>query len=159
MSAAPVFPEHFSYEELIITQHRDIDNTPPVAVISTLADTAWKMEWIRNAVLGGFPVIVTSGYRCEALERRLCYSAYQQWCAEQHLIVNSASWKRYFSNKAHPQGFGIDFICPRFGPPAAVVAAIKAHPKTKFDQLIHESTWTHESFDPRTRMMSFSIPA
>lgn len=156
MTTSSDFPEHFSLEEFTVTQHRDLNNTPSAAVLTNLADTAWKMEHIRNKVLTAVPLIVTSGFRCEDLEQRVCWIAYKKWCTAMGKGNTANSWDLYFTNKAHPKGYAVDFIAPRFGPPEKVVDAIKAA-GIKFDQLILESTWTHISFDPRMRQMVFAL--
>lgn len=153
----PKFPEHFCYEEMVITAHRAIDNTPPPELVPTICDTAWKMDFLRSTVLESNTVIVTSSYRCEKLENAVCWNAYKQWCANSGKPYTSSSWNEYFERKAHPRGYAVDFICPRIGPPSVVVERIKAS-SIKFDQLIVEASWTHISFDPRTRMMVFAIP-
>jgi hypothetical protein len=65
-------PGHFKPEELIRSQtatRKGIDNTPSKEQWAILQEGAWDfLEVTRNA-LG--PIIVTSGYRCPALNRAL----------------------------------------------------------------------------------------
>lgn len=121
--------EHFSLDELIATSHRGIDNRPPKVVIANLAETARRMETVRE-ILGARPILVTSGYRCPALNTEVGGS----------------------KTSAHLLGWAVDFICPRFGSPldiCRVLAAARAAGDLDFDQLIEEGTWVHISFEPR----------
>lgn len=118
---------HFALEELIATQHRDIDNTPPPEVIATLRRTAGQLEAVRRC-LGEKVITITSGYRCPALNR----------------AVGGAR------RSAHLTGHAVDFHCFGFGDPAAVCRTV-ASGDIAFDQLIQEGGWTHISFAPRLR--------
>lgn len=118
---------HFALEELIATLHRQYDNHPPSTVRAVLAQTAMQMETVRH-LLGDHPLSISSGYRCPALNR----------------AVGGAV------NSAHLAGHAVDFNCYRFGPPLKVCRAIAAS-DLPFDQLIEEGSWTHISFDPRSR--------
>ena len=118
---------HFALEELTATQHREIDNRPPAEVIATLRDTAARMEAVRG-ILGDRVIVVSSGYRCPALNR----------------AVGGAR------GSAHLSGHAVDFNCFGYGRPRAVCEAIARSP-ILFDQLIEEGGWTHISFDPRLR--------
>ena len=96
---------NFTLEELT---HSDtalrlgIDNTPPPDIIPNLIVLATGLEAIR-AVLG-VPVNVTSGYRCEALERVLCEKDFQAWC-RRHRRNPVTDWPEYFERKGHPKGY------------------------------------------------------
>ena len=57
--------EHFSLAELTITEHRDIDNTPPPEIVDKLVLVAQLLERIRT--LSGRPIAVNSGYRSPAV--------------------------------------------------------------------------------------------
>lgn len=119
---------HFTLEEMIATQHRGIDNTPPADVVERLKRTAQGLEAVR--VRFGAPIVVTSGYRCEALNRAVGGQP-----ASQHLVGEAA-----------------DFLIPSVrGGPAAVVSALVDCRDVDFDQLIEEhgaggAAWTHISF-------------
>lgn len=117
---------HFSLEEMTATSHRELANVPPVSVLPNLADTARRMEGVRDLL--GFPVHVNSGYRSPDVNR----------------AVGGAI------DSAHMAGHACDFICPAFGSPLAVCRAVVLS-GLHFDQLIEEGTWVHLSFDPRMR--------
>jgi zinc D-Ala-D-Ala carboxypeptidase len=118
---------HFAVEELSCTQHREFDNTPPPEVIGTLRTTAARMEQVRR-LLGDRVISVSSGYRCQALNR----------------AVGGAR------TSAHLTGDAVDFNCYGFGDPLAICRALTAS-ALAFDQMIEEGTWVHISFDPRMR--------
>lgn len=119
--------EHFTLEEMSITQVRGIDNTPPPFVMVALRETAKSLELVRKAV-GDKPIIITSGYRSSGVNKAVGGS----------------------SNSAHMLGRAVDFICPGFGTPREIAQAIVESP-LQFDQLIEEGTWVHLSFDLRLR--------
>ncbi|VTO14104.1 D-Ala-D-Ala carboxypeptidase family metallohydrolase [Brevundimonas vancanneytii] len=123
--------DHFSLAELTVSAtaaRRGISNVPPPLVIDTLILTADRMEKVR-ALLGDKPIIVLSGYRSPA--------------------VNAAVGGS--KSSAHMTGHAVDFICPRFGPPAQVAAHLAKH-LTGFDQLIEEfGEWVHVGFGPGRR--------
>lgn len=120
--------EHFTLEELTVTQVRDVDNRPKTkTLLDALTHTAERMEEVRE-LLGGRPIIVTSGYRSP--------------------LVNKAVGGAMMS--AHMSGHAVDFICPGFGSPEAVAIAIRDS-EIRFDQLIYEETWVHLSFAPALR--------
>ena len=118
---------HFTLAELTATQHRGIDNTPPLEVIQRLHQTALLLEQVRTRL--GAPVIVSSGYRCPEL--------------------NEAVGGR--PNSQHLTGQAVDFICPGFGSPATVVSAL-VDSGIEYDQLICEyGRWVHISWAPQNR--------
>lgn len=126
---------HFTLEELTasqIAERHNIDNTPPPAVLERLKHTALGLEAVRIRL--GAPIIVSSGYRCQAVER---------------ILKNKpANW---FSASDHVSGDAADFICPGFGPPVTVVSTLISA-GIEFDQLIQEyGSWVHISFAPRMR--------
>lgn len=126
---------HFSLEELI---HSDtavrlgIDNTPTVEVIDNLTFLAGELEYVRDIL--GHPMLVSSGFRCNALN--------------DHLGSKRTS--------SHTQGLAVDFICPSFGNPHSVVSAI-VMANINYDQVILEyDRWVHLSFkqvDPRKQAL------
>lgn len=120
---------HFTLDELTITAHRGIDNDPPMAILAALKRTAQGLERVRDR-LGGWPIIINSGYRSPAL----------------NAAVGGAA------NSQHMLGEAADFICPKFGKPLDIVYALRDSPEIEFDQLIAEWTtngnggWAHISF-------------
>lgn len=114
---------HFTLDELIRSQtatRAGIDNTPPDSLMSNLRYLAESLEVIR-AILDR-PIIVTSGYRCAALNRMIGGS----------------------ENSRHIVGLAADFVCPAFGDAKAVASEIARSGK-QFDQLIYEGRWIHFS--------------
>ena len=116
-----ILSEHFSLEELTLTSHREIDNTPPDGLLPKLQCLARGLEHVR--LILGVPVLVTSGYRCPALNA---------------LVGGQA-------NSQHQQGEAADFIAPRYGNPLSICRALVAS-DVRFDQLIDEGAWVHVSF-------------
>lgn len=113
--------EHFSMAEMIATQQRGIDNTPPNGTIrANIIRTAQLLERIRELLAA--PVVVTSGYRCPVLNRAVGGSL----------------------ASAHMQGLAADILVPQFGLPFDVCNAIKEQMgEFGIDQLIYEGSWTH----------------
>lgn len=143
---------HFTLEELTASDtavRLGIYNTPGLQASANLMVLANGMEQVR-AVLGQ-PVKVSSGFRCEELEKVLCAKDFAAWCSRNgKMRTDPAVWAEYFKRKAHPKGFACDFTCPKFGTPLEIVKAlIKAG--IKADQIIQEGTWVHISFDPKMR--------
>lgn len=132
---------NFNYEEFIVSQEavrRGLDNTPPSHILPILNMTARKMEEVR-ALLGNKQITITSAYRSPA--------------------VNAAVGSKPTS--AHIQGYAVDFICPKFGTPKAIVQKIKES-GLEYDQVIEEfppSGWVHISFAPTMRKMALTIDA
>jgi hypothetical protein len=158
---------HFTLAELTASQIADrngIDNNPNDKVISALTVLCHGLEMIRTLV--GFPISVSSGYRCEGLERMVCDGAYKSWCKNHGKSVDMQSWKEYFATKQHPLGSSADITCPEYGDPKSLMKVILAA-KLPYDQLILEfyqsatwSTpsrgWVHVSFvrnDPRKQAL------
>ncbi len=114
--------DHFTLAEMTVTQQRGLDNTPSAATAANLRKTAELMEEVRR-LLGGRPIIVTSGYRSPEVNRAVGGSRHSE----------------------HMTGSAVDFICPGFGSPLEVCKAIAAS-DIQFNQLIHEfGAWTHIS--------------
>lgn len=62
--------EHFTLEELTnspTAKRLNIDNTPSKAITSNLMELSTLLEKIRN--IYNKPIVVTSGYRCEKLNK------------------------------------------------------------------------------------------
>jgi hypothetical protein len=144
--------EHFSLEEFVSSQvasRKGIDNDPPALLFSVLKRTAEGMEGVRAFL--GFPIRISSGYRCEALERELTYSSYLARCKLRGIPVNDTTWAQYFSEKSHPKGEAVDFTCSQYGDPRKIVTAIMKS-DIAFDQLLCEfDSWTHISFGDKNR--------
>ena len=126
---------HFSLEELThsdIAVRLGIDNTPTVEIIDNLTFLAGELEYVRDIL--GHPMLVSSGFRCNALN--------------DHLGSKRTS--------SHTKGLAVDFICPSFGNPHSVVSAI-VMANINYDQVILEyDRWVHLSFkqvDPRKQAL------
>lgn len=117
---------HFTLEELTVTRHAAIGNTPSAAVVDDLSRLAQFMEQVR-AVLG-HPIIISSGYRSFAVNQAVGGS----------------------KNSAHLQGRAADFTCPGYGTPYQVCRAI-IDAGLEFDQLINEPGWVHIAIAKNTR--------
>lgn len=115
--------EHFTLEELIFSEtaiRHGLDNTPNEDVIDNLRLLASHLEEVRSLL--GVPIIISSGYRCPALNR----------------AVGSKD------TSAHVQGLAADFTAPAFGSPLKICQEIRDCSAIRFDQLIHEfGTWVH----------------
>ena len=119
--------KHFSLDEMTVSQTASrlgIENKCPPHLISTLIRTAEGLEDIRARVK--CPIIVTSGYRSEALNKAIGGSENSQ-----HVLAEAA-----------------DIICPGFGSATALAILIGANIKElRVDQLILEfGRWVHVSF-------------
>lgn len=101
---------------------RGIDNTLPNDLLPAAQATAQMLERIRSE-LGDKPIIVTSGYRCSAL--------------------NSAVGSGRSSD--HVKAMAVDFKCPAFGTPYDVARFLAGRIDTLgIGQIIHEwNTWIH----------------
>lgn len=161
---------HFSLSEFIASDtatRMGIDNAPDSVVVAELFKLAEVMELVRaelNSVVTGTDIIVTSGYRCEKLERVLTKKDYAAWCLRRKFAQNQATWKVYFDSKAHPEGHGCDFGAPAFGNPLSIVRLIANRPHIMqfIDQIIVEGVtkdsygWVHIgiSDNPRHQVMT-----
>lgn len=119
--------EHFTLEELTITDHRQFDNTPNETERANLVRLAGLLESVKVA-LGGKPVMVNSAFRSKQ--------------------VNDAVGSKDTSQ--HRIGCAADIRVPGVTPDQVVKAVIAA--KLPFDQLIREfDRWTHISIpnDPK----------
>ena len=119
--------EHFTLEELTITDHREFDNTPNASETANLTRLANFLEQVKEAV-GNKAVMVNSAFRSAQ--------------------VNAAVGSKETSQ--HRVGCAADIRVPGMTPDAVVKAIIAA--KLPFDQLIREfDRWTHISVpnDPK----------
>lgn len=112
---------HFTLEELIhsdLATRRGIDNNPPSDVLPNLVRLAQVLEQVRMLLIG--PILISSGYRCPAVNRAVGGSAVS----------------------AHCEGRAADFICPEYGTPREVAERL-ARSTITYDQVIFEGTWVH----------------
>lgn len=121
------FAPHFSRQEL---EHSDtaqahgLDNTCPDELLENLAGTSQLAEQIRTAL--GCPLVVTSGYRSQALN---------------DLVAKGAS-----STGVHPLGLAVDLVpCSKDLDVPGAFAALQAQPEImrQIDQLIIERGCLH----------------
>lgn len=119
--------EHFSLEELTVTRHVGIDNTPTRAILDNLTSILCPNAEKIRAFLA-VPMVVLSGYRSPALNAAVGGSA----------------------SSDHMNGLAIDFIAPQYGDPKFVATHLRDS-GLKFDQLIWEYTWVHVGFGLRMR--------
>lgn len=124
---------HFTLAELTassVAMRQNIDNRPPPEIVEHLKHTAEHMERVREVL--GYPITVTSGYRCLQLNR----------------AIGSTD------TSAHVKGYAVDFRCPGFGTPFEIAQKLASSPvMDTCDQLIHEfGEWVHISFDPNSKV-------
>jgi uncharacterized protein YcbK (DUF882 family) len=118
--------EHFTLDELTHTDHREIDNTPNQAEIENLQRLANFLEEVKT-VLGGKPVMISSGFRCKAL--------------------NDAVGSK--DSSQHRVGCAADFRVPGMTPDEVVRAIIASG--IGYQQIIREfDRWTHISIPNQT---------
>jgi len=131
----PLGARHHRLDTLIrseTAEQEGIPNCPPDTLLPNLARLARGLDQVVELL--GHPLEISSGYRCEALNRRVGGAPQSQ----------------------HVAGLAADFTCAAFGPPAAVARAIAAS-DIRFDQCILEfGRWVHLSFsaEPRRRLLS-----
>lgn len=129
---------HFTLAEFTASQaaaraRPPLDNTPPAAVYNNIRSTAIALEVVRVAL--GHPIIISSGYRSDAVNR----------------AVGGAA------SSGHKSGWAVDFICPSFGRPLDVCREIVSA-NIPYDLLIHEfGAWVHISFAPALRRQALTI--
>lgn len=113
--------EHFSYEELTHTDHREFDNTPNSEELENLKRLAEFLEQVK-VVLGGKPVMINSAFRSKA--------------------VNDAV--RSKDSSQHRIGCAADIRVPGLTPDQVVKAVVSSN--LQYDQIIREfDRWTHIS--------------
>jgi hypothetical protein len=113
--------EHFTFEELTHTDHREFDNTPNEAELQNLKRLAAFLEQVKT-VLGGKPIMVNSAFRSKQ--------------------VNDAVGSKDTSQ--HRLGCAADIRVPAMTPDEVVKAIIVSD--LGYDQIIREfDRWTHIS--------------
>ena len=113
--------EHFTLEELTVTDHRSLDNTPNEGEIENLQRMAVFLELVKDR-LGGRPIMVNSAFRSKA--------------------VNDAVGSKDTSQ--HRLGCAADVRVPGMTPDAVVRAVMASG--LAYDQVIREfDSWTHLS--------------
>ncbi len=130
---------NFSLEQLIYSETAErerIDNMPAANIVKNLRLLARGLERVRTLI--GFPLEISSGYRCPELNRR----------------VGGAT------SSQHSLGLAADFTCAEFGPPVDIIKAIRDS-DIEFDQCILEyAKWVHISFSktPRGKLLTIYDP-
>jgi zinc D-Ala-D-Ala carboxypeptidase len=142
MTTATPLTEHFTLQEFIRSDKArslSIDNTPAPAIVANLRRLAKFNELVRLE-LGGAAMVISSGYRCQSLNR----------------AVGGAG------NSAHLEGLACDFTAPAFGTPMEICQALEKS-YLQFDQLIYErvggAVWVHlgiaaEGKTPRRQVLT-----
>jgi putative chitinase len=112
---------HFTLEELTITDHRELENTPNETELTNLKRLAEFLETVKT-VLGGKPIMVNSAFRSKA--------------------VNDAVGSKDTSQ--HRIGCAADIRVPGLTPDEVVKTIIASG--IGYDQVIREfDRWTHIS--------------
>jgi zinc D-Ala-D-Ala carboxypeptidase len=113
--------EHFTYEELTHTDHREFDNTPNASELANLTRLAGFLEQVKT-VLGNKPIMINSAFRSKQ--------------------VNDAVGSKDTSQ--HRIGCAADIRVPGMTPDEVTRAIIVSD--LPFDQCIREfDRWTHIS--------------
>ena len=116
---------HFTWDDVIVTQHRNIDNSIPTELRNNALLTAAKLEVVRMALYSS-PITVNSWFRC--------------------LELNTAIGSKPTSD--HTKATAIDFTASGFGSPIEICKKLVADKDTiGFKQLILEHSWVHISWD------------
>ena len=118
--------EHFTLEEFTRSTtgaRAKINNSVPAQLMPNIKLTANKLECVRKVL--GFPIIITSGYRCPALNTQVGGSP----------------------TSAHTKGLAVDFHCA-YGTPKEICQRL-IDAGVQFDKLIQEyNQWVHIGFSP-----------
>ena len=117
--------EHFSLEEFTYSttaKRLKIENKIPDHLMANIQFTANKLELVRKVL--AHPIIITSGYRCPALNTQVGGSP----------------------TSAHTKGLAVDFHCA-YGDPKQICQRLIAS-GIEFDKLIQEhNQWVHIQFN------------
>lgn len=135
--------KHFTLAEMVASQtaaRLGIDNTPSPEIVENLRRTAALLEECRT-ILGNKPIIVSSGYRCPALNK----------------AVGGVPGK-----SAHVTGQAADWICPGAGSVATICQRLVGTPGLVWDQIIREfdhagNGWIHLAWSESPRMQVLTI--
>lgn len=125
--------KYFSVKEFTYSKkaaEKGIDNTPKAEYLEqNIQNSAEKLDKIREYL--GFPLIVSSWYRCDELNKAVDGSV----------------------TSDHRNGFAIDLVSRSLDCIALATSFVEACEKLKipYDQIIFEHTWVHISFAPRNR--------
>ena len=113
--------DHFTLEELTVTDHRSLDNTPNAGEIENLRRLAVFLELVKDR-LGGRPIMVNSAFRSKAVNDAVGSSDKSQ----------------------HRLGCAADLRVPGMTPDQVVRAVMTSG--LEYDQIIREfDRWTHLS--------------
>lgn len=130
---------NFTLGELIHTDLRQYDNTPPDAIIPNIERMAQKLEEVREL---------------------LCYSIHVTSCFRSKKVNDAVGSK---DTSKHREGLAADFKCPSFGSPLKIVHEI-ADSGIDFDQLILEfynpetgGGWVHLGLAAKSRRQILTI--
>lgn len=137
-----MYTPHFSQLELIesaTARKYGIDNTPTLEVVDNLRTLcANTLEPLRKAL--GLPIVITSGYRCKALNDLIAHHSQRS----QHMEGRAADF--YVNGSSHRE-----LLIEAF-------RTIITSPEIDYDQLIIYPTFIHVSFvshsDNRHKIMS-----
>lgn len=122
--------ENFSLEELVSSstaKKLNIDNSPCDVILENLREAVVYLEHIR-ASLGGFPIIINSGFRCHALNTAVGGSR----------------------SSSHLDGQAFDIVIKNGRSPHSNALRIK-NMLIDYDQIISYKTFTHIGFGPKKR--------
>ena len=129
------------FERSSVADKYNIDNTIPKELVPHIEELIDFLNPIREA--WGKPIIVTSGYRCNELNKKV----------------------GGVSNSAHTIGYGVDLVSGDFSMFSNFIKSyFQSHPEVKFDQVIIErsgkSQWIHIGLynrDNKQRGMVFGV--
>jgi len=134
---------HFTLARFLYSKtaiEKKIDNVPTKNAVKRLQKLAAHLEEV--VALLGYPIRISSAYRCRALNAAVGGSKTSQ----------------------HLQGLAADFVCTRFGSPYQICRKI-AKSDIAFDQLILEfgaspgTEWVHIGFGRKKRRQVLTICA
>jgi hypothetical protein len=113
--------DHFTYEEMTRTDHREFENTPNASELANLMRLAALLEQVKT-VLSNKPIMINSAYRSKK--------------------VNDAVGSKDTSQ--HRLGCAADIRVPGMTPNEVVQAIVSSD--IGYDQIIREfDSWTHIS--------------